>query len=102
MGVKRELAKLVARGLTVAAEQRHQRRARLLRNAQICDQQFVVDQFRKVPVAVRIAADRDRRLGALAGLAQWRFGAQLAGFDDDATIPQRHLGQRVDSAGKAA
>jgi len=43
-----------------------------------------------------------RRLGALAGLAQRRLGAQLAGLDHDAAIPDRHLRQGVDTAGKTA
>ncbi len=69
VGIKRELAQFVARGLTVAAEQRHQHRTRVRRDPQIGDPQLVVDQFRQVTLAVGIAADRHRGLGALAGLA---------------------------------
>jgi len=65
-------------------------------------QQFVVDQPGKVALAIRITADRDRRLGALASLAQRRFGPQFAGLDHDATILQRAVRQGVDAAGKTA
>ena len=64
--------------------------------------QFVVDQFGGVPFGVGIAGDRHRCLGALAGLAQRRFGPQLAGFDHDAAILQRRICQRVDAAGETA
>ena len=64
--------------------------------------QFVVDQSCEIALAVGIAGDRDRGLGALAGLAQRRFRPQLAGLDHDAAILQRRLRQRVDAAGKTA
>ena len=73
MGIERELAQLVARGLAVAAEQRHQRRAGIRRDAQIGDPELVVDQLGEVALGVGIAGDRDGGLGALAGLAQRRF-----------------------------
>ena len=93
--VERELAQFVARGLTVAAEQRHQRRARVGRDPQVRDPQFIVDQFREVALAVGIAADRDRGLGALAGLAQRRLRPQLAGLDHDAAILQAAMSASV-------
>ena len=102
MGIERELLQFVARGLAVAAEQRHQRRARVRRDAQVRSAHFVVDQFCQIALAVGIAADRDRGLGALAGLAQRRFRAQLAGLDHDAAIFYRHLAQRIDAGGKTA
>ena len=53
VGVERKLLQFVARGLAVAAEQRHQRRAGVRRDAQIRDPQFVVDQFRKLALRRR-------------------------------------------------
>mgnify|MGYP003693733249 CR=1 FL=1 len=73
VGVERELAQFVAGGPAVAAEQRHQDRTGIGRNAQAGNAQFVVDQFGQIALGVGIAGDRDRRLGALAGLAQRRF-----------------------------
>ena len=64
--------------------------------------QFIVDQFCKIALAIGIAADRDRRLGALAGLAQRQLRPQLAGLDHDAAIFQGRLRQRIDAAGKTA
>ena len=102
MGIERELAQLVARGLAIAAEQRRQCRARLRRDAQTRQPQFVVDQFGQIALAVGIAGNRDRGFGALAGLAQRRFRPELSGLDDDAAILDRRIGQRIDAAGKVA
>jgi len=89
VGVEREFFQLIARGLAVAAEQCHQRGARVRRDTQIRNPQFAVDQSRELARVVGIAADRDRGLGAFAGLAQRRFRPQLAGLDHDAAILQR-------------
>ena len=89
-------------GLAVAPEQRHQRGAGIERDLQIGLPQFVVDQFREIALGVRIAADRDRRLGALASFSQRRFRAKVPGLDDDAAILERHVGKRVDAACEAA
>ena len=102
MGIERELAQLVARGLAVAAEQRCQHGARVGRDAQVRDAQFIVDQLCQIALGVGIAGDRDRGLGALAGLAQRRFGAQLAGLDHDAAILHGRIGERIDAAGEIA
>ena len=102
VGVEREFLQFVARGLAVAAEQGHQDRAGVGGDAQIRDPQLAVDQSRELARVVGIAGDRDRGLGALAGLAQRRFRPQLAGLDHDAAILQGKIRQRIDAAGETA
>src|SRR3954447_9762 len=65
-----ELFQLIARSLAVAAEQRHQARASVCCNTQIRCPQFVVNKLCEVALAVGIAPDRNRGLGALANLSQ--------------------------------
>ena len=102
MRIERELAQLVARGLAVAAEQRHQRCARVRRDRQVRGAQLVVDQAGEV---ARGVGDSRGSRGVLRALAGLRNGASRRRSPASITMRQSCGGSspaRLDAAREVA
>ena len=102
VGIKDELADLVARGEPVAAEQRDQRRARVGRDRQFGLAHLVVDQPGDGRVVIGVAGQRGGDFGLLAQRAQWRALFQVAGLDDDAAFVRGLRQHRLERGGDVA
>ena len=96
VGVERELADLAARGLPVAADQRHERGAGVGRDGEPGLLHLVVDQPDQVALGVDIAADDGGEFRFLAERAHRRGAAKIAGLDDDPAIGRRRGENRFD------
>ena len=97
VGVERELAHLAARGTPVAADQRGEQGTRVSRDREAGGPHLLVDQPRKLALAVDVAGQRGDHGGFLAYRAQRRIPSEIARLDDDAAVGcRRGRDQRFD------